>query len=102
MTPYAVLLVKPSDTDETVRRAYHAVARETHPDGTASAPTERWYEATLAYTAIKTADGRAAWERRQVLLANRCTKCAGAGTVGTRMFKGRIKVCEVCGGEGVL
>ena len=30
MTPYAVLLVRPTDTDAVVRKVYHALARANH------------------------------------------------------------------------
>lgn len=102
MTPYAVLLAKPTDTDETIRKLYHAIAREAHPDsaGPDMKPSDLWFAATEAYTAIKTEDRRARWEEQQALLSGRCTECEGSGVRGTRMFKGKIKLCGACKGGG--
>ncbi len=102
MTPYAILLVKPTDGDEVIRKAYHAIAEEEHPDKTGRAVTERWYVATNAYTVIKTAAKRENWALAQRLLSGVCGQCGGTGVVGTRMFKGKIRVCGVCKGVGRL
>lgn len=101
MTPYAVLLVKPSDSYDVIRKAYHDIAKKTHPDRD---PTEgaAWETATAAYTAIKTQDARETWERMMSNLANPCDECACSGVKGTRMFKGKIRVCENCKGMGRL
>ena len=102
MTPYAILLVKPSDSDEVIRKTYYVLARDSHPDvvGTGSVARAKWELATEAYNAIKTEELRTVWTHHAALLAGLCAKCAGAGTVGTRMFKGKIRVCEACCGEG--
>lgn len=100
MTPYATLLVKPTDTDEVIRKTYHAIAREEHPDLTGMAVTERWQLTTAAYTAIKNADARFSWAKKQELLSGLCTTCEGSGVRGTRMFKSKIKLCSECEGEG--
>lgn len=101
-TPYAVLLVRPGDPDEVIRRAYHEIARREHPDAVAAKPSDSWFAATEAYSAIKTAEKRAAWEAGARLLSGGCAACKGCGVKGTRMFKGVIRVCEGCGGEGRL
>lgn len=100
MTPYAILTVKPADADETIRKAYHAIAREEHPDKTGLAVTERWQAATTAYAAVKTAAKREDWLKRQSLLSGFCADCAGSGVRGSRMFKGRVKLCAACEGAG--
>lgn len=100
MTPYAVLLVKPTDTDELIRKTYHVQARKEHPDLVKVEPSDNWYIATTAYTAVKTETKRAAWMEKQSLLSGFCDPCGGSGVRGTRMFKGKIKICEVCKGEG--
>lgn len=102
MTPYAVLLVKPTDPDDVIRRAYHVLARLSHPDtvGTGPAAREAWARATDAYNQVKTQDLRDALQKRSALLSGECARCKGAGVTGTRMFKGQIKPCEECKGEG--
>lgn len=101
LTPYAVLLVKPNDLDVTIKKAYWAIAQEHHPDACGGEVDATWYEATQAYSMIKTAHERAAWEARESVRARRCTVCEGVGVKGTRMFKGQIKLCGSCQGEGV-
>jgi len=104
MTPYAVLMVKPGATDEVVRAAYHVIAKRTHPDARSGKSltefvqmTEDWYCATEAYSAIKTDEKRKALEQRQKLLSGLCSECRGYGVVGWR-----VRVCDVCDGEGRL
>jgi DnaJ-class molecular chaperone len=106
-TPYVVLLAKPNDSDETIRRLYHAIVRYCHPDAQRGLSeyakvelTERWHTVTVAYNTVKTDSLRSAWAATQFLLSGQCGKCAGSGVVGTRMFKGKIRVCEECGGNG--
>jgi hypothetical protein len=100
VTPYAVLLVKPTDTDEVVRKAYHETARRDHPDANGGRPGPMWHTATAAYAAIKTAAARESWAKRQSALSGRCELCDGCGVRGTRMFGGRIRACDGCGGAG--
>lgn len=100
MTPYAILLCKPSDSDETIRRLYHKHAEAHHPDVNGGAADEQWYAATSAYSAIKTEEKRFEWRQRHCLLSGLCHKCASAGVVGSRLAGGKIKVCVACGGKG--
>lgn len=101
MTPYAVLLVKPTDSDEVVRKTYHVLARASHPDRQMTQlPPAGWYVATAAYTSIKTLQARTTWMDKQRLLSELCNDCDGIGVKGTRMFKGKIKLCATCKGEG--
>jgi DnaJ-class molecular chaperone len=109
MTPYCVLLAKPNDSDEVIRKLYHGLVRHCHPDAQRGLPeaskvklTARWHEFTTAYSAIKTDALRSQWAASQFLLSGQCGKCAGSGVVGTRMFKGRIMECKECKGEGRL
>jgi DnaJ-class molecular chaperone len=108
LTPYAVLLARSNDTDDTIRGLYHVIARRTHPDAITYLPStdadatnkEEWHAATSAYTAIKTAKARDAWERSRKLLSGLCAPCRGEGVQGTRRFKGVIRLCAACGGTG--
>jgi DnaJ-class molecular chaperone len=99
MTPYAILLCKSTDSDDTIRAAYHVFARATHADFHKH-KREEWERYTGAYTTIKTLEAREAWEARRVKMSGLCGTCHGSGVTGTRMFKGVIKVCTVCSGEG--
>jgi DnaJ-class molecular chaperone len=107
MTPYAVLLARPTDSDDAIRALYHVIARRTHPDAAAAtygtaqeALKAEWHTATDAYTAIKTVKAREAWERSRKLLSGLCAPCRGEGTQGTRRFKGVVRLCAACGGAG--
>ena len=102
VTPYCVLLCKPTDPDEVIRKAYHVLARLSHPDSVGTGPVAReaWARATDAYNQVKTAELREALAERQALLSGLCAACDGAGVKGTRMFKGKITACSECGGEG--
>jgi DnaJ-class molecular chaperone len=100
MTPYATLLVKPTDDDKTIRKTYHRLVEDHHPDRNAGVPGPRWETLTRAYNAIKTLEARERWEEAQKMLAARCSRCSGSGVGGTRMFKGRIRVCDICEGSG--
>jgi DnaJ domain len=102
LTPYAVLLVKPTDADEVVRKAYHAIVRSCHPDVRHDdAAKARWFEVTEAYAAVETKEARDTWQRGRDLMASKCVGCNGTGVRGTRMFKGKIHHCEFCRGVGV-
>jgi len=107
MTPYAVLLVKPTDTEDIIRAAYHALARESHPDkfrNTTSYEAAQaellWTAATTAYTLVKTESARAKWAAQQYLLSGMCATCSGYGVTGTRLAGRKIRVCASCSGEG--
>jgi DnaJ-class molecular chaperone len=100
MTPYAILMVRPSDSDASIRAAYHTQARRYHPDAVPGGAQPQWYTYTGAYQAIKTEAARAAWEARQALLSGRCLTCRGRGVAGSRAAGGKIRLCAVCGGEG--
>lgn len=104
MTPYAVLMMKPNATDVAIRSAFHAIARQTHPDSPVvaamdargkDAARKAYAEATEAYAAIKTAVARAEWARSQAFRSGVCRDCRGAGVVGYE-----VRLCAACGGEG--
>lgn len=99
MTPYAILLVKDTDPDEVIRNTYWVFAKQHHPDVPGNVPVE-WTKYTDAYTLIKTKEAREALAKKQGLLSGFCDACKGTGVQGTRMFKGKIKVCTACNGEG--
>jgi len=108
VTPYAVLLVRSSDGDDAVRRAYHAIARLTHPDVRRGLPsqaqaraTERWHAATMAYSLVKTQALREAWARSVAGLAGVCITCDGLGVTWRRLGNDRaVKICARCDGAG--
>ncbi len=101
-TPYAVLLAKPTDSDETVRKLYHRIAEANHPDRSTKrgAPGPLWFDATEAYTAIKTREKRYEWRKHHETLSGLCQDCEGYGVRGARLFKGTVRPCPACGGEG--
>lgn len=98
ITPYAVLLVRPSDNDDAVRKAFHALAERWHPDKRGGEVTGQWHAAAQAYAVVKTEGLRAAWERSMKLHAGRCAECEGYGVKGSRLTK--VRVCSGCGGGG--
>jgi len=100
LSPYAVLLAKATDTDETIRALYHAIAKECHPDVVKTEAAARWHAATEAYTAIKTLAARSDLLRRTALLAHRCSTCEGTGVVGSRSVKPGVRLCPACKGAG--
>ncbi len=103
MTPYALLLVRPTDTDLTIRQRFHVLSRQQHPDrdGGNGEPGALWFQLTEAYSQIKTSGLRAVWARRQAVRARGCPACYGAGVAGTTSLGGRVRLCAECGGEGV-
>jgi DnaJ domain len=100
VTPYAVLLCRPSDGDAVIRKAYHALVRSEHPDANDGEEGARWAELTGAYNAIKTEALRDRWAASRHLRAGSCAACDGCGTTGTRRFKGVVRLCVACGGRG--
>lgn len=116
LTPYAVLLVRPSDDDDTIRRAFHALSKQLHPDAlvgndarhelhgslrtTTAKPPDQWYVVVGAYSAVKTREMRDQYHRYIHGLSGVCAKCDGAGVHGGRSLGGSIKICESCQGEG--
>lgn len=102
MTPYAELLVRPSDSDEVIRRWFHVLSRLEHPDrdGAQGHPGPHWYALTAAYGAIRTLGMRTAWAASQARLSGLCVVCGGFGVTGSRVGKALPKVCVACNGEG--
>jgi DnaJ-class molecular chaperone len=101
MTPYAELLVRPSDGDDVIRRRFHVLSRTEHPDrnGAGGRPGPRWYALAAAYAAIKTAGARAAWEKAHAGWAGQCRTCSGSGVTGSPAAGG-VRLCQVCAGGG--
>ena len=105
MTPYAILQVRPADSDDDIRKRFHVLARHCHPDailtrrGTNFLKLKSdWELYSGAYAKVKTAVLRTAWERAEALMAGRCGSCRGSGVQGGALSG--IKVCPECGGEG--
>jgi hypothetical protein len=101
LTPYAVLMALSSDTDEQIRKLYHATAKTNHPDASADHQEgSRWAATTAAYNALKTQELRVALARAVALLSGQCQKCSGTGTIGSRRFKPGPRLCPECKGCG--
>lgn len=101
MTPYAVLTVRPVDTDEVIRARFHQLAWKCHADtkrGKTIVGQLDWDRYSGAYGLIKTATLRQAWGRREALKAGRCKQCAGNGVTGGPLSG--VKLCARCKGEG--
>ena len=105
MTPYALLLVKPTDEDAVIRRRFHILAKSEHPDrpGADGVPGTMWYVLKAAYEAVETQERRDNWARRQAHLSGLCTACRGCGVtwrrVGVAARQGPV-VCASCAGAG--
>ena len=102
-TPYAFLLVKPSDDDLTIRKRFHELSKGQHPDrpGAGGVRGPLWQPLVDAYGQVKTVGNRTAWHRAQSQLARLCASCSGNGVTWKRVGrdKGAV-VCSVCDGEG--
>lgn len=99
VTPYARLLVDPHVAEDAdVRRRFHALAKDRHPDvqGRTWGDAE-WFEVVQAYNALRTQAQRDIWLRRQMTLSRLCPGCAG---MGVRPGRGPVAVCPACAGEG--
>lgn len=101
MTPYAELMVRPTDTDEMIRARFHVLSRACHPD-LVDSPQARatWFRIAGAYSAVKTAVKRATYDKGMQVLARRCRTCNGSGVQGSRSAGSKIRVCVSCAGEG--
>jgi DnaJ-class molecular chaperone len=103
MTPYAVLRVRPLDSDEVIRRAFHKLAAQHHPDkqpGPTASSLAEWYAIAVAYSTVKTADRRAKLAGLMESLSGLCSTCRGSGVRGTRVGRAQITLCDACGGDG--
>jgi DnaJ-class molecular chaperone len=101
MTPYAILLVRPADTDETIRAAFHKLSVQHHPDKHPGQPVPReWYAAVAAYSVIKSQKLRAAYDRHMLGLSGLCCACRGSGVRGSRVGRSKVQPCQSCAGEG--
>ena len=102
MTPYAEILVRPSDSDEVIRKRFHVLSRLEHPDrdGAQGQPGPRWYALAAAYGAVKTLGMRTTWAASRARLSGLCAACSGFGVTGSRIGKALPKVCAACSGEG--
>ena len=102
LTPYAVLLVRYMDTDDEIRREYHAFARKQHPDlRKDKQPGPLWQKVNEAYALIETVKLRNSWHRAMNLNTGVCERCAGCGTTGSRVSKlSKVKLCVDCKGFG--
>ncbi len=103
MTPWAELLLDPSSAgDDEVRRRYHSLVREEHPDSRPDhRPGPRWQPLTEAYQMLRTEASRAAYQRRLARSARRCAGCRGLGVSVRTVGRDRgVRLCPTCGGEG--
>jgi DnaJ-class molecular chaperone len=104
VTPYATLLVKPTDDDAAIRSAYHALARKNHSDVTVDhRPGPAWFASTEAYNLVKTEGARAAWWLSQCSMAGLCGTCSGLGVTWHRTgWDKAVRICAACSGEGLI
>jgi len=102
VTPYAILLVRPLDTDATIRARFHLLSKDQHPDrwNAGGVPGPNWYVLVGAYAAIKIQALRDVWISRQRGLSGLCKSCDGTGVVGSRVGGSKIRLCTACDGEG--
>lgn len=104
MTPYAVLLVRPLDSDLTIKHAFHRLAETCHPDKFPAGQTPEqatlWYAIAKAYTLIKSVDLRQYWELHHSAFSGLCESCSGTGVRGGRVGRMKVRVCDNCAGEG--
>ena len=103
MTPYAILLCKPSDTDLAIRKRFHELSKTQHPDrsGAGGVPGSLWQDLVDAYGQVKTDERRIAWHQAQAHLARLCHTCEGLGIAWKRIGKNKdAVVCVKCNGEG--
>ena len=103
MTPYAVLGMRPTDDDLTIRKRFHELSKLQHPDrlGAGGVPGPLWQVLVDAYGQVKTEGHRTAWCRAQSQLARLCTICGGNGVTWKRIGKDKgAVICAKCNGEG--
>ncbi len=93
MTPWATLRVLPSVTPEGLRAAFRARARETHPDRGGD-PAE--------FAAVAQAYEAARNLHEFLAHAKVCEKCGGFGVVRIKkgMSPAEAAICQQCNGEG--
>ena len=102
-TPFAVLQIKPSDDDLTIRKRFHELSKSQHPDrpGAGGIPGPLWQQLVDAYGQVKTATHRTAWHQAQAQLARLCHTCEGLGVTWKRVGRDRsATICGECNGEG--
>lgn len=102
MTPYAILLCRPSDADLTIRQRFHALSKAQHPDraGGGGVPGPLWFVITTAYGLVKSSKAREAYAASLRGLSRLCPVCDGYGVRGSRAAGGRLRACDGCRGEG--
>jgi DnaJ-class molecular chaperone len=101
VTPYAVLLVKPTDDDLTIRKRFHELSWILHPDRNYGTPGASWQAVIDAYQQVKTQERRTDWCSTQGQLARMCIGCQGYGVTWRRVGKDKsAAICSACGGEG--
>jgi DnaJ-class molecular chaperone len=110
MNAYKTLGVQHTATDDEVRAAFHAIARQSHPDApineecfTANeyAADLLWKNAQEAYEELKTPAKRAAYDAKLRLLSPVCKRCKGTKSIQQRTGWSIVDmVCPVCNGEG--
>lgn len=100
ITLYGVLGVDRAATEEEIKAAYLALAREHHPDR--GGDTERMADITSAYAQLKNAQRREFYDQQLELIGTKCAECSGEGRRWRQKgFSARIPVrCKTCNGEG--
>jgi DnaJ-class molecular chaperone len=95
LTPYAVLSIPASSTDDDIRARYHNRIRLHHPDlRTDRKPGPEWEALTTAYKAIHNQAARDRWLAAHRLRSGFCKVCKGYGV------NFRAGQCAACKGAG--
>jgi curved DNA-binding protein CbpA len=96
---YATLKVPITSSPHEIRAAYRAAARVAHPDrgGTAEAMAA----VNVAYATLSSREKKRVYDRANGFdTLQRCTECAGKGTVSVRKGWGvKVTSCKACRNE---
>lgn len=100
-THYSALSVRPGSSDHDIRAKYLELAVQFHPDKR-PADLEYFKTITAAYSVLKDADRRRAYDMALKLFGNQCEGCKGTGTqrFSVGFSKVRESDCQFCEGTG--
>ena len=98
--PYRILGTHAQQSNEEIRAAYRALARQHHPDRGGDAAT--FATITAAYAEVSDQPRREALRRKLLVLGTTCGQCSGEGA--QRVQRGFTGVgfvrCPACDGAG--
>jgi DnaJ-class molecular chaperone len=101
-TLYGVLGVDKSADEESIKTAYYKAASEHHPDRGGN--HDKMTDITRAAAVLLDPEKRRKYDKELEMLGELCPSCKGAGrTFKQKGFTNKIpKVCDMCGGNGIL